>query len=168
MTCQTALAAVAYARLGWPILPIRRSRGPRPEYASTAPAVIVKWWAILPDAWIGLATGHLLAIQIGPQINDAEYERWRLSRPVVATQSAADRTLVFYRKPAAYRGIPSQNLALEIRLFGTWDYVTLPPSDEWHWLQDPFERSHRISGSRSSTCFDCGGDDDRRAYSGAR
>jgi hypothetical protein len=135
-----ASAAESYARrLGWPICPIGRLSGPRPEYASADPAVIAKWWAMLPDARIELATGSALAVDIGQQINRGEFERWRDGRSVVTARSAAGRTMLFYRKPATYWGIPSQRLAHNIQLFGAWDFVLLPPSADWHWLQSPFE-----------------------------
>lgn len=66
-------AAVAYARLGWPVFPLMpggkvpypRSRGYLD--ATTDPGRIRRWWAAHPDANVGVATGAP-----GPDVLDVD------------------------------------------------------------------------------------------------
>ena len=60
-----AEAALAYARRGWPVLPLE-PRGKRPagrlvpnglHDASSDPATVERWWRRMPGANVGLATG---------------------------------------------------------------------------------------------------------------
>jgi hypothetical protein len=54
--------ALAYAREGWPVLPLR-GKVPRTTHgvkdATRDEAQIIKWWTEWPDANIGLATGEV-------------------------------------------------------------------------------------------------------------
>lgn len=65
--------ALAYAALGWPVLPVGADKKPHGgqgiKHASTEDAVIRQWWARWPDAGIGIHLGavNLCAIDLDPR-----------------------------------------------------------------------------------------------------
>ncbi|RKQ92974.1 bifunctional DNA primase/polymerase-like protein [Solirubrobacter pauli] len=83
--CTPALAALAYAVAGWPVLPIHtptpdggcscsqrvcRNPGKHPRtkrgllQATTDPTTIAAWWKRWPDANVGVRTGQLIVVDV--------------------------------------------------------------------------------------------------------
>ena len=145
-------AALEYAGLGWPVLPIvPRGKVPLTEHglkdASTDPEVIGEWWSRWPDANIAVRTDELVIVDcdglrgkrtFGTFIGSIGFE----SSPYAWTGGGGMH--VWYRRD----GLPIRNRAgwidhVDIRSEG--GYCIVPPSihssgADYYWEHGPDER----------------------------
>ena len=151
---ELASAAISYARAGWGVLPLHSpavggcsvgdpaapappSTRARRTGSRTRPAtspVVSRWWAMWPDANIGLATGDgVVVLDVDPDhggdetLRELEREHGELPVTVEALTGGGGRHLFF-----ATNGTPLRNSAgqlgrgLDIR--GDGGYIVAPPS----------------------------------------
>ena len=140
-------AALAYARRGWAVLPLRpRGKEPLTEHgvrdATTDPATIEAWWNRWPDANVGIATGAvsgLVVLDVDPRNGGDEGLRDLLGRHggwgipadeggypdthTVLTGGGGQHYYFAVEGPA-----PSRKLAPGVDLKGDGGYVVAPPS----------------------------------------
>ena len=140
-------AALAYARRGWAVLPLRpRGKEPLTEHgvrdATTDPAKIEEWWNRWPDANVGIATGAvsgLVVLDVDPRNGGDEGLRDLLGRHggwgipadeggypetyTVLTGGGGQHYYFAVEGPA-----PSRKLAPGVDLKGDGGYVVAPPS----------------------------------------
>ncbi|MBM3788336.1 MAG: hypothetical protein FJW30_28705, partial [Acidobacteria bacterium] len=125
--------ALAYAARGWRVHPLRaRDKTPASKHgckdATTDETQIRAWWAKLPNANIGLATGYeFFAIDIDPA-GMAWYEAEHLPATHEAVTGRAGRH-VLYRMPTSYViGNSAGLLAEGVDVRGMGGYIVAPPS----------------------------------------
>ena len=133
------LAALAYAKRGWPVLPCRpRDKRPVTKHgfkdATTDRGAIVQAWATNSEANVGIATGvvsGLVVLDIDPRNggdkNLAELERVHgpLPETVSVATGGGGRHLYFATSAAS---VPSGDLADGVEVKGDGRYVIAPPS----------------------------------------
>ena len=134
--------ALAYASLGWHVIPLRpRRKTPITSHgekdATTNPAQIREWWGKWPGANIGIATGPsgLLAIDIDPRhggmnsINALAEQYGRPITNIVAMTDGGGRHF-YYRRPVDVKSRANAfGLAWPgIDTRGSTGYVVAPPS----------------------------------------
>lgn len=127
--------ALAYADLGWPVLPIKAgSKVPLGHLvphgwadATTDPAVVRRWWTIDPGAGIGvaLAPAGLMAIDVDPR-NGGDLS----ALPIDASGTLTARTggggqHVIYRVPEGYEPIPCPWTGVDFKHRG---YIIVEPT----------------------------------------
>nr|WP_278286936.1 bifunctional DNA primase/polymerase [Tepidiforma thermophila] len=140
-------AALAYARRGWKVLPLKpRGKEPLTEHgvhdATTDPAAIEAWWRRWPKANVGIATGApsgLAVLDIDPRNGGdvalerllAEHGGWGVptdagGHPETYTVLTGGGGAHYYF--AADGPVPSRKLAPGVDLKGDGGYVVAPPS----------------------------------------
>lgn len=145
-------AALAYAAVGWPVLPLhtpvrgggcscrtagcaRAGKHPRTRRglsdATTRREQLIAWWQRWPDANIGIRTGRLVVLDVdGPDggLALAEFEAAHAPLPATRRAQTARGQHIYFR--AAGRVIPSSaaRLAPEIDVRGNRGYIVAPPS----------------------------------------
>lgn len=126
-------AALAYAAQGWPVLPLRpRSKEPLTPHglldASTDPDRIEGWWAIWPDANIGLRTGVIFDVLDidGPEgvasLKDRLPEQYQHDGPLSITGKGHH---LLFAVTGARNGA---NLLTKVDFRGVNGYIVAPPS----------------------------------------
>jgi putative DNA primase/helicase len=140
-TSELLQAALAYARRGWPVLPLQpRGKAPLGALAShgvkdatTDDATIRRWWAARPDANIGIATGGgsgLLVIDVDPRddgdeaLRDLERQYGALPQTVEALTGGGGRH-VLLRCPTG-QGCGKLTRGIDIKANG--GYIVAAPS----------------------------------------
>ena len=128
-------AALIYAGWGWPVFPLtagRKTPATRNGFkdASTDPAVIRRWWKALPQANIGLPTGH------GFDVVDVDAPAgWPAYAELVDTDtlpevhgvvSTAGAGLHLYVRPTGGGNLAGLRPGVDYR--GVGGYVVAPPS----------------------------------------
>lgn len=129
-------AALAYAeRLGWAVFPLR---GKIPAIAggrgcldaTTDAGQVRQWWAAMPDANIGIATGARSGIVVidldGPDA-EAEFSRRYGNPPTPSSLTRRGRHLVF-RHPGGEVKNSAGLLGAKIDVRGDGGYIVAPPS----------------------------------------
>lgn len=147
-------AAIAYARRGWRVLPLRR-RDKRPltshglKDATTDVAVITKWWTDTPEANLGVVTGP----ESGVWVVDADGQAGigALTRLAGAhgglhcatvVQTGGDGQHLYFQWPAEGRVSNRAKIGgVPIDCRGMNGYVVAPPSihqsgQEYRWLAE--------------------------------
>jgi putative DNA primase/helicase len=142
-----AKAALGYARnLDWPVFPIAPGRkapplvASWPQRATADPKIVDGWWAIWPDANVGLHCAALLTLDVDARKNgratlDSLISQFCRLPPTVASLTP-NGWHVFLRCPARVGNSASQlGPGLDVRSRG--GYVVLPPSIRadgvYHW-----------------------------------
>ncbi|WP_054564678.1 bifunctional DNA primase/polymerase [Frankia sp. R43] len=134
-------AALRYARLDWPVVPLE-PRGKRPilpdwtNTASTDPDVIRRWWARRPDANVGIVTGPrsgLAVLDLDPRSGGAESLAELETRvgalpgtAVVVTGS--DGIHFYYRRPGAKVTSRAHSFGSGLDVKADGGQVVAPPS----------------------------------------
>lgn len=146
-------AALAYAGIGWPVLPlVPREKRPLTQHgshdATTDPDVIRSWWSSTPEANLGLATGGGgLVIDIDPRHDgDAAWvELLSQHGPVPRTVTCATGGggwHLWYNGLAGYH-LPSE-IAPGVDCKNEGGYVVAPPSihpsgTPYSWIHSPLD-----------------------------
>ncbi len=134
-------AALAYAARGWPVFPCRpRAKTPATEHgfkdASTDPATIRAWWAAIPDANVGIATGEISGVYVldlddkpGRSIDEA-LASLGLPWPETPTVRTGGGGVQFFHAFPKGSGlsISGGRLGVGIDTRGNGGYVVAPPS----------------------------------------
>ena len=131
-------AALAYARMGWPVFPIvPREKRPLTTHgvkdASTDFAAIDAWWAGHPDANIGLACGDLVAVDLDLKPEHDGRESWAEldiddGGALVNLTPTGGRHLLFANPNGAPIGNSVCTLGPGIDVRAAGGYIILPPS----------------------------------------
>jgi putative DNA primase/helicase len=135
---QLCRAALYYAKLGWPVLPLRpRSKSPLTKHgykdATTDERTIRSWWERWPNANVGIATGAasgVVVLDVDPRAGGLESLQELMDRhgplpqtPIVETGGGG---LHYY---FAVRGsVRSRRLAHGLELKADGGYIVAPPS----------------------------------------
>lgn len=129
-------AAVALAKQGWPVFPLRpRDKVPATKHgfkdASTVPALVRAWWTMTPEANVGLCTGgDFFVVDIDPRNGgDRVWAALVNAHGHVETLSATTGSggkHYFYRLPAGV--LLKGKLAEGIDIKSVGGYVVAPPS----------------------------------------
>ncbi|WP_261565452.1 bifunctional DNA primase/polymerase [Frankia gtarii] len=134
-------AALAYARIGWPVLPLQ-PRGKRPilpdwpNAASTDPAVIRGWWDATPDANVGVATGPrsgLAVLDVDPRSGGTASLTELETRVGVLPGTAmvvtgSDGLHMYYRHPGVAVTSRAHSLGRGLDVKADGGQVVAPPS----------------------------------------
>jgi Bifunctional DNA primase/polymerase, N-terminal len=147
-----AAAALRYAALGWPVLPLHTpgrdgrcscgragcdtpGKHPRSRHglcdASTNAARVRAWWAAWPDANVGVATGQLVVVDVddahGPAAL-ATLERDHHPLPRTLTAASGRGAHLYFRAGAhgVANSVGRLGAGLDVR--GRGGYVVAPPS----------------------------------------
>jgi hypothetical protein len=145
-------AAVRYAALGWPVLPLhtpdhegrcscgragcsKPGKHPRTRHglrdASADPARIQAWWATWPNTNVGLITGALVIVDVdGTQGREALAALQRAHRPLPPTLTAlTGRGMHVYFRAGTHRIANSAGrLGAGLDVRGRGGHVVAPPS----------------------------------------
>ncbi|ACZ38911.1 bifunctional DNA primase/polymerase [Sphaerobacter thermophilus] len=130
--------ALAYAARGWPVfalaprakVPLARSRGHHD--ATTDARAVREWWALWPDANIGIALGggRLVVLDVdrrhGGDATLAAVEREYEPLPPAPAVRTGDGLHLYYA--AGGRPVPTRVLGPGLELRGDGAYVVAPPS----------------------------------------
>ncbi len=136
-------AAMAYARVGWHVFPLK-GKLPRTEHgfkdASTDLAIIRSWWSKWPKANVGIATGACSGLIVVDQDGDATPP---MGLPETITAKTARGRHLYFRYPGAI-GNRTRINGLPIDLRGDGGYVVAPPSVHesgilYKWINDPVD-----------------------------
>jgi putative DNA primase/helicase len=135
---QLCRAALYYAGLGWPVLPLRqRSKAPLTRHgykdATTDERTILSWWTRWPNANVGVATGAasgVVVLDVDPRNGGLESLQELMDRHGPLPQTPIAETggggLHYY---FAVRGsVRSRQLAPGLELKGDGGYIVAPPS----------------------------------------
>jgi putative DNA primase/helicase len=135
---QLGRAALCYARLGWPVLPLRpRSKVPLTRHgykdATTDERTILSWWTRWPNANVGVATGAasgVVVLDVDPRHGGLESLQELLDRhgPMPQTPIAETGGGGLHYYFAARGGVRSRQLAPGLELKGDGGYIVVPPS----------------------------------------
>ncbi|MEX5632139.1 bifunctional DNA primase/polymerase [Parafrankia sp. FMc2] len=134
-------AALRYARLGWPVVPLL-PRGKRPilpdwtNAASTDRDVIRGWWARWPDANVGIATGPrsgLAVLDLDPRSGGAESlteleTRVGLLPGTAMVVTGSDGVHFYYRHPGVKVTSRAHSLGRGLDVKADGGQVVAPPS----------------------------------------
>jgi len=148
---QNLQAALAYARLGWPVFPLRpRSKRPATpngfKDASTDEEQIAKWWEALPDAGVAIATGReagLFVIDIDPRhggdqtLATLEAQHSALPPTVESITGGGGRHL-FFTYPPSNPASCKPWTGIDIKSDGGYvvaPYSTHPCGQKYHWRE---------------------------------
>ena len=148
-------AALAYADLGWPVLPLE-PRGKRPlgrlvprglHDATTVPAVIRSWWRRVPEANVALVTGVAFdVIDIDGREGLASFERLRARRPMPPGPTAITGGGGWHALVAPTGLGNRAGLVAGVDYRGRGGYIVAPPSvhgsgRRYRWCSDggPYE-----------------------------
>lgn len=150
----TLEAALAYARRGWPVLPLHTVRDgrcfcgrsactspgkhPRTEHgakdATTDETIIRQWWTRWPDANIGIATGGgsgLVVVDVDPRnggddsLDALERQHGALPQTVEALTGGGGRHILFAHPGKRIKNGP---IAPGVDLKADGGYIVAPPS----------------------------------------
>jgi putative DNA primase/helicase len=146
-------AALYYAGLGWPVLPLRpRAKAPLTKHgykdATTDERTILSWWTRWPNANVGIATGSpsgVVVLDVDPRGGGLESLRDLMDRhgplpqtPIVETGGGG---LHYY---FAVRGsVRTRRLAPGLELKADGGYIVAPPS--LHPNGKPYRWLHGLS-----------------------
>lgn len=138
------LAAFAYARMGWPVFPLRRDdKRPLTEHghedATDDPAIIKGWWDRWPDANIGIPTGLRTGFDVLDCDIPKEGETFQSGRATLAAwerEHGAIQTLMaetgggglhlFFKHDPRIRNSAKRMEGIDVR--GEGGYVVVAPS----------------------------------------
>ncbi|MEX5711981.1 bifunctional DNA primase/polymerase [Parafrankia sp. FMc6] len=134
-------AALRYARIGWPVVPLL-PRGKRPilpdwtNAASTDRDVIRGWWARWPDANVGIATGPrsgLAVLDLDPRSGGAESlteleTRVGLLPGTAMVVTGSDGVHFYYRHPGTKVVSRAHSLGRGLDVKADGGQVVAPPS----------------------------------------
>lgn len=135
-----ALAALAYARLGWRVVPVSPNRKKPPLFAgyldegTTNLEIVKNWWNIYPGANVGILTGSksgLIVIDIDPRNGgDASWRRLLSEIGEVDTLSAKTPSggMHFYFSCKDRYTSQNSQLAPGVDVKAESAYVVAPPS----------------------------------------
>src|SRR5690349_11927537 len=153
-----AIAAVAYAVAGWPVLPLHHpdgdgrcscahpacpSPGKHPRYterggfehgvhdASTDPARVAGWWERWPDANVGVRTGRLLVLDVdGLHGAQALQELEAAHEPLPATRRvrSGHGEHLYFHAAEHEVGCSVGRLGAGLDVRGRGGYIVAPPS----------------------------------------
>ena len=127
-----AEAAVAYARAGWPVLPLKpRNKPPLTRHgvhdATTNGDQVTAWWRSHPQAIIGLAVPRgLVVVDIDSVDAYGHLRAEGLVLPATVTAVTGHGRHHWYRTGSEIRSQVGLLHRLDLRAFGT--YVVAPPS----------------------------------------
>jgi hypothetical protein len=136
-------AALAYAAKGWPVFPLE-PRGKVPlgglaprgfHNATCDPSIISNWWALRPDANIGVATGGVfgVALDVDPRdggldsIRALEAEHGDLPETLIYETGSGGYHFLFETVPGMGNGEGTLGPGINVRGDGT-GYIVAPPS----------------------------------------
>lgn len=141
-------AAIEYASLGKPVLPVGANKKPLTKHglldATTTLTTVERWWELWPTANIAIRTGaisDLVVIDVDNVGDDLEpYLAWdrlqdqrdegdRVTQPHVVTPRGGYH--YYFRHP----GVPVKTIAPpdSFHVRGDGGYVVVPPSTNYHW-----------------------------------
>jgi len=134
-------ASLAYAALGWPVLPVQ-PRGKRPilrdwpAAASTDPATIRAWWEQWPDANVGVVTGPrsgLAVLDIDPRAGGnaslAELEaRVGVLPGTALVVTGSNGSHLYFRHPGEHITSRAHSLGRGLDVKADGGQVIAPPS----------------------------------------
>lgn len=133
-------AALAYARIGWPVFPCReREKAPKIAKAhggngchdaTTDAATIRAWWTRWPNANPGVATGGplgLLVVDVDGPEGEHALQAFGPLPVTVEVKTGKGRHLYFHAPPAAAR-CTTRELGPMLDTRGSGGYVLAPPS----------------------------------------
>jgi len=152
-------AAVAYARMGWAVLPLGRA-GKVPAIrggsrsAVSDPTQAAAWWSVSPEHNVGVATGaasgglFVIDVDVDPATGEdgrAELDRWERAHgtlPTTATAVTGRGGLhLYFHSDAGVRNSTNRDLGIDVR--GDGGFVVVPPSrhpngNRYEWGNAPF------------------------------
>jgi len=130
-------AALAYARMGYPVFPCAPG-GKTPitkhgcKDATTDEARITAWWQKHPNANIGLATAGLIVVDVdgaeNPWLADQPDRRQTLCAAPLSLTPSGGRHHVFRQPDGKSWGNSSGKLAPKVDTRGNGGYIVAPPS----------------------------------------
>jgi putative DNA primase/helicase len=135
---QLCRAALYYARLGWPVLPLRpREKAPLTRHgykdATTDERTIRSWWRRWPNANVGIATGEasgVAVLDVDPRAGGLESLQELIDRhgplPQTPTAETGGGGLHYYF--AVKGSIRSRKIAPGLELKAAGGYIVAPPS----------------------------------------
>ena len=141
-------AALAYAKLGWRVLPVKTGdKAPLlaqwPTNATSDETVVKKWWRKWPDANIGIVADSAVIVDIDPGARWPADDAQRAS--IKATQCPVARTprggwhLFFKQPPGRQYGPTTKKLAHSVDTRAGAGYVVAAPSrtraGHYKWLR---------------------------------
>lgn len=144
-------AALAYARLGWKVLPVYSSNDPKSvkpgkqahikkwqDDASNDPEQIKEWWDLWPDANVGILTGAasgIFVLDVDPK-NGGDETLARLEQQygplpsTVTSNTGGGGRHIFFRYPSdGHVGNSVNRLGPGLDIRGDNGYVLAPPSN---------------------------------------
>jgi putative DNA primase/helicase len=135
---QLCRAALYYAGLGWPVLPLRpRSKAPLTKHgykdATTDERTILSWWTRWPNANVGVATGApsgVAVLDVDPRSGGLESLQELMDRhgPLPQTPIAETGGGGLHYYFAVQGGVRSRRLAPGLELKADGGYIVTPPS----------------------------------------
>jgi putative DNA primase/helicase len=147
---QLCRAALYYAGLGWPVLPLRpRAKAPLTRHgykdATTDKRTVLSWWARWPNANVGIATGArsgVVVLDIDPRNGGLESLQELMDRhgPLPQTPSAETGGGGLHYYFAVRGSVRSRQLAPGLEVKGDGGYIVAPPSvhpsgQPYRWLR---------------------------------
>ena len=130
-------AALAYARLGYPVFPCAPGgKAPITRHgckdATTDEKQIEAWWRQHPSANIGIATAGLLVVDVdgpeNPWLADQPEKRQELAGTATSLTPGGGRHHVFRQPPGRAWGNTTGKLAPKVDTRGNGGYIVAPPS----------------------------------------
>ena len=135
VTGTLALSALAYARRGWPVHPLKPgTKLPATEHgskdATTDESTVIEWWRRWPDANIGIATGHRFwVLDVDTKHADAAAWLESVELPETVTQITGTRGRHYlYALPGFDVHNSQSKVGPHIDVRGVGGYIVAAPS----------------------------------------
>ncbi|WP_157967729.1 bifunctional DNA primase/polymerase [Cohaesibacter intestini] len=126
--------ALAYAKRGYPIYPINIDGTPLVDWngVTTPESKVREWWGKFPFAMIGMSVGlwsgiWCLKVKDRNTLESLKRSGWAIPEKVVEIVTPLDELMFLFRPEQNFDQIRG-SIAPGVHVFGTGDFVLLPPS----------------------------------------